>query len=159
MSAFANKTTGRPELKVRAPRGGSVAAAGDRTGAPPHPLASFPPPTHPRLPPPQVAETWDACIENTVRKLAYGALAGGLAAMILFRTPPPSRPRLPSPHAPGPLPGAARPRADARVLLLLRAGSPSARSSVVGLGAGVGVGMGYTDCKHEFDEIAKAEKD
>ena len=25
------------------------------------------------------------CIENTVQKLAYGALAGGLAAMILFR--------------------------------------------------------------------------
>ena len=34
----------------------------------------------------QVADTWDLCIENTVRKLAYGALAGGLAAMILFRT-------------------------------------------------------------------------
>lgn len=25
------------------------------------------------------------CIENTIRKLAYGALSGGLAAMILFR--------------------------------------------------------------------------
>jgi hypothetical protein len=33
----------------------------------------------------QVAETWDSCIENTIRKLAYGTLAGGLAAMILFR--------------------------------------------------------------------------
>ncbi|KAL1523600.1 hypothetical protein AB1Y20_018536 [Prymnesium parvum] len=35
----------------------------------------------------KVAETWDMCIENTIRKLAYGALTGGLAAMILFRTP------------------------------------------------------------------------
>ena len=33
----------------------------------------------------QVAETWDLCMENTVRKLAYGTLAGGLAALILFR--------------------------------------------------------------------------
>ena len=36
------------------------------------------------------------------------------------------------------------------------AGSPSARSAITGLGAGVGVGMGYTDCKVEFDTIAKA---
>ncbi|KOO28198.1 hypothetical protein Ctob_000828 [Chrysochromulina tobinii] len=70
----------------------------------------------------KVAETWDKCIENTVLKLAYGTLAGGLAAMILFR-------------------------------------SPSARSSIVGLGCGVGVGMGYTDCKVEFDTIAKIEKE
>ena len=67
----------------------------------------------------KVSETWDVCIENTVRKLAYGALGGGLLAMVLFR-------------------------------------SPAARSAVTGLGAGVGVGMGYTDCKHEFDAIAKA---
>jgi len=68
----------------------------------------------------KVAETWDLCIENTVRKLAYGALAGGLAAMILFRT-------------------------------------PSARTAAAGLGAGVGIGMGYTDCKYEFDAIAKLQ--
>eukprot|EP00324_Dicrateria_rotunda_P005743 CAMPEP_0206154278 /NCGR_PEP_ID=MMETSP1474-20131121/1259_1 /ASSEMBLY_ACC=CAM_ASM_001110 /TAXON_ID=97495 /ORGANISM="Imantonia sp., Strain RCC918" /LENGTH=79 /DNA_ID=CAMNT_0053552425 /DNA_START=22 /DNA_END=261 /DNA_ORIENTATION=+ len=35
----------------------------------------------------KVAETWDTCIENTIRKLAYGTLGGGLAAMILFRAP------------------------------------------------------------------------
>jgi len=35
----------------------------------------------------KVAEQWDTCIENTVRKLAYGALSGGLAAIILFRSP------------------------------------------------------------------------
>ena len=32
-----------------------------------------------------MAETWDLCMENTVRKLAYGTIAGGLAALILFR--------------------------------------------------------------------------
>lgn len=69
----------------------------------------------------KVAETWDLCIENTIKKLAYGTLAGGLAAMILFR-------------------------------------SPGARSAVAGLGAGVGVGMGYSDCKYEFDLLAKTEK-
>ena len=36
------------------------------------------------------------------------------------------------------------------------AGAPWSRSAITGLGAGVGVGMGYTDCKHEFDAIAKA---
>ena len=35
----------------------------------------------------KVGETWDFCIENTVRKLAYGAIGGGLVAMILFRSP------------------------------------------------------------------------
>ena len=69
----------------------------------------------------KVADTWDLCIENTVRKLAYGTLAGGLAAFILFR-------------------------------------APWSRSAITGLGAGVGVGMGYTDCKHEFDIIAKESK-
>ena len=38
------------------------------------------------------------------------------------------------------------------------AGGPAARSAITGLGAGVGVGMGYTDCKVEFDTIAKANK-
>ena len=33
----------------------------------------------------QVAETYDECIENTVIKLGYGILSGGLTAMILFR--------------------------------------------------------------------------
>ena len=28
----------------------------------------------------------------------------------------------------------------------------------MGLSVGVGIGMGYTDCTHEFDEIAKAAK-
>lgn len=35
----------------------------------------------------KVAETWDLCIENTVRKLAYGTITAGLAAVILFRSP------------------------------------------------------------------------
>ena len=33
----------------------------------------------------QVGDTWDQCIENTIKKLAYGAIGGGLAAVILFR--------------------------------------------------------------------------
>jgi hypothetical protein len=37
------------------------------------------------LPELKVAETWDSCIENTIRKLAYGTLGGGLIAVILFR--------------------------------------------------------------------------
>jgi hypothetical protein len=32
-----------------------------------------------------------------------------------------------------------------------------ARSAVAGMGAGIGIGMGYTDCKHEFDQMAKEQ--
>ena len=39
------------------------------------------------------------------------------------------------------------------------AGSPGSRMGVVGLGAGIGVGMGYTECKFDFDTIAKVEKE
>ena len=38
-----------------------------------------------------------------------------------------------------------------------RAGSPAVRSSIAGLGCGIGVGMGYTECKVEFDSLAKGE--
>ena len=111
----------------------------------------------------QVAETWDLCIENTVRKLAYGALAGGLAAMILFRMLPtkktsasPSLGRAPCLQQTV-FADAQRPLTLPPSLLPIFAGTPSARTSVLGLGAGVGVGMGYTDCKHEFDSIAKSK--
>ena len=43
--------------------------------------------------------------------------------------------------------------------VLVLAGSPSSRSAVAGLGAGIGVGMGYTECKFDFDNIAKVEKE
>eukprot|EP00320_Phaeocystis_rex_P004331 CAMPEP_0119063730 /NCGR_PEP_ID=MMETSP1178-20130426/6990_1 /TAXON_ID=33656 /ORGANISM="unid sp, Strain CCMP2000" /LENGTH=84 /DNA_ID=CAMNT_0007045109 /DNA_START=46 /DNA_END=300 /DNA_ORIENTATION=+ len=33
--------------------------------------------------------------------------------------------------------------------------TPVARSAIAGMGAGIGIGMGYTDCKHEFDQMAK----
>ena len=36
----------------------------------------------------QVSELWDSSIENTVRKLAYGTIAGSLAGLILFRALP-----------------------------------------------------------------------
>ena len=68
----------------------------------------------------KVSETWDACIENTIKKLAWGTLTAGLFGMIMFR-------------------------------------APIARSAVTGLGAGIGVGMGYTECKHEFDAVSKAQ--
>lgn len=49
--------------------------------------------------------------------------------------------------------------AHSRKLVLTRylpvAGTPVARSAIAGLGAGIGIGMGYTDCKHEFDQMAK----
>ena len=38
----------------------------------------------------QVSETWDTCIENTIRKLAYGALGGVVLSVVLFRAPPPA---------------------------------------------------------------------
>ena len=106
----------------------------------------------------QVAETWDSCIENTVLKLAYGTLAGGLAAIVLFRAPrllcrcsPPPR-HCARPHRPTSL-------LVHQVQSHTHAGSPSARTSIAGLGAGIGVGMGYTECKYEFDSIAGAEKE
>ena len=34
-----------------------------------------------------MAETWDTCIENTIRKLACGTFGGALAAIVLFRSP------------------------------------------------------------------------
>jgi inner membrane organizing system protein 1 len=68
----------------------------------------------------RVAELWDASIENTVRKLAYGTILGALGGLFLFR-------------------------------------APVARSAVAGLGAGIGIGMGYTECKHEFDQMAKEQ--
>ena len=36
-------------------------------------------------------------------------------------------------------------------------GTPVARSAIAGMGAGIGIGMGYTDCKHEFDQMAKEQ--
>jgi hypothetical protein len=42
-------------------------------------------------------------------------------------------------------------------ILCALAGTPSARTAAAGLGAGVGIGMGYTDCKYEFDAIAKLQ--
>ena len=72
--------SGRPELKVRAAptrHTARIFSAAPTPSGSPHALPSSP----------QVAETWDLCIENTVRKLAYGTIAGGLAAMILFRSP------------------------------------------------------------------------
>lgn len=33
----------------------------------------------------QVADTWDKCIENTLRKVSYGTLAGALFSLVLFR--------------------------------------------------------------------------
>ena len=113
-------------------------------------------------------------MENTVRKLAYGTIFGFGAALILFR----ARAVIFPSHARGscccvrahllcPARPAARARRltrraaraarfDARRASVRRAGSPAARSAITGLGAGVGVGMGYTDCKVEFDTIAKA---
>ena len=71
--------SGRPELKVcaRAPARASRHAPAERAALSRTSLCA-------RV---QVAETWDFCIENTVRKLAYGAIGGGLVAMILFRSP------------------------------------------------------------------------
>ena len=95
----------------------------------------------------QVAETWDSCIENTIRKLAYGTLGGGLIAVILFRAR--RRPRGAR--------GSCRRRAALTLCLWrLYAGGVAARSAVAGLGAGVGIGMGYTECKHEFELVDKA---
>ena len=36
----------------------------------------------------QVAEMWDASIENTIRKLAYGTILGALGSLFLFRALP-----------------------------------------------------------------------
>ena len=85
-----NFSTGRPELKVCA----SACSSSWQHGCA----------THASTLPPQVTETWDFCIENTVRKLAYGTLAGGLAAMILFRAYNMHRTSAqPSYHPPAPL--------------------------------------------------------
>lgn len=112
----------------------------------------------------QVAEQWDSCIENTVRKLAYGALSGGLAAIILFRASSPRTQFPPPPPSVQHLAPQRHPHREAigRYRLLARArfaGSPAARSAVAGLGAGIGVGMGYTDCKYDFEVISKAVGD
>lgn len=32
-----------------------------------------------------IDEKWDAAIDHTLRRVVYGTLAGGLAAVILFR--------------------------------------------------------------------------
>jgi len=106
----------------------------------------------------QVAETWDSCIENTIRKLAYGALGGGLAAMILFRAWTVGPVRCAAALHGRPL--ARAPLATSCALspslrLAPFTGAPAARSAVAGLGAGIGVGMGYTDCKYEFDAVDK----
>ena len=46
----------------------------------------------------QVAELWDASIENTVRKLAYGTILGALGGLFLFRAPPPQHCRSSTAH-------------------------------------------------------------
>ena len=51
----------------------------------------------------------------------------------------------------------ARTRASAEALHSPWTGAPVARSAVAGMGAGIGIGMGYTDCKHEFDQMAKEQ--
>lgn len=121
-------------------------ALGTRTRWPRSVVAHHAPRTHTA----QVKETWDKCAENTLLKLAYGTIAGGVAAMILFRA---SRPASHPARPKGRMcccccrlaNNACAPQLCAPSLLC--AGSPAARSSIVGMGAGVGIGMGYTECK------------
>jgi hypothetical protein len=124
-----------------------------------------------------VAELWDASIENTVRKLAYGTILGALGGLLMFRAPPSTPPCCThSPHrvvlrtassacraacrtcvSPCSMQAAGRALAQARADALHSpwTGTPVARSAIAGMGAGIGIGMGYTDCKHEFDQMAK----
>ena len=124
-------TSGAPELRVR------TACCSDSLHHHHRPMCRKS--RHPARPV-QVNETWDYCIENTIKKLAYGTIAGGLAALILFRTHGPSSQAC---RAVIPQPLLTLPLADP-----VSAGTPSARSSITGLGCGVGVGMGYTECKY-----------
>ena len=159
---MAASTSSKPELRVRrrilAGHRASRSAALARGAAPRHAAAASHAVFARSLL--QVSETWDTCIENTIRKLAYGALGGVVLSVVLFRAPPPAPRAAAAAAAAALLP----PRAAASPAGVPRfaAGAPVARSAVVGLGAGVGVGMGYTDCKHEFDaidrETASAQK-
>lgn len=37
----------------------------------------------------KVAEKWDTALEKGIKRAAYGAIAGGLTAALLFRKSPP----------------------------------------------------------------------
>ena len=121
-----------------------------------------------------MAELWDASIENTIRKLAYGTILGALGGLLLFRAPLCTHTRSPGRVCTAAaaccaacrarvslrsIQGAGRALAHARAEALHSpwTGAPVARSAVAGMGAGIGIGMGYTDCKHEFDQMAKEQ--
>ena len=118
----------RPPLRALAPGAPPSSSPATAPAAPPRALAV---PRHAAPPPPhapylrrsllQVSETWDTCVENTIRKLAYGALGGVVLSVVLFRAPPPGCLALPPPpplqlccpRAPPPHPPACT-RADPR---------------------------------------------
>ena len=88
---MAASTTSKPELRVRrrilAGHRASRSAARARGAAPRRAAAASLTVFARSLL--QVSETWDTCIENTIRKLAYGALGGVVLSVVLFRAPPP----------------------------------------------------------------------
>ena len=89
--AMAASTSSKPELRVRrrilAGHRASRSAARARRAAPRCAAAASHAVFARSLL--QVSETWDTCIENTIRKLAYGALGGVVLSVVLFRAPPP----------------------------------------------------------------------
>ena len=95
MSSGATTTTsGAPELRVRGGAGAWGDACGSGRASTALPLSSEAQSLLPIRP--QVSETWDSCIENTITKLAYGTIFGGLAAIPLFRAPLPCLGRPPA---------------------------------------------------------------
>ena len=89
MSTSLQSPSGKPELMVRATwgclaRNVTCCTLAAHAVDPPFAESSAPWP----LAHAQVSETYDRCVENTVLKLGYGILLGGVAAFTLFRTPP-----------------------------------------------------------------------
>lgn len=104
----------------------------------------------------KVAEKWDTALEKGIKRTAYGAIAGGVVAALLFRKW--SDPR--SAHAPH-----AALRNDALTFhtrslpctTIATAGGVGIRSAILGLGSGIGVGITYAEAKRDFEDLAPQE--
>ncbi|XP_039781791.1 uncharacterized protein LOC120649148 isoform X1 [Panicum virgatum] len=62
-------------------------AAPTPTPTPPAPATSSPPPKSGIPPRYDLDAKWDACLDLSIRRVAYSSLAGAFAGLLLFRSP------------------------------------------------------------------------
>lgn len=122
----------------------------------------------------KVAEKWDTAMEKGIKRTAYGAIAGGVVAALLFRTylfflalststllphPSPTQTqldRLKFCDKEGENLTYFSAFLDGWMSTCAGVGGVGIRSMIIGLGAGTGIGITYSEAKRDFEELAPA---